>query len=234
MHQNREERDDDRDGERDPDAGNDAIVIDEHSAEKRRDHDGNALDHRLHANAGGMTIRGQRCADERERGRQRKTGPREEKEHARDDRAPMRNKEDERIADDGKNVESDEGMAMAPAIDEQAAGIGVDRAEEIPQRIEESDDENGRAERLEIFRQEAHPQFLAGADGEGGDEEDDEIALEPEKLSEALPSVHPRSETTMQARDKMIVAGVERGIRTSASTGPRQGSRLHAELPLRD
>ena len=83
-------------------------------------------------------------------------------------------------------------------------GIGVDRAEKIPQRIEEPDDEDGRAERLEIFRQESHPQFLARTDREGGDEEDDEVALESEKLSEALPSVHPRSETTMQTRDKRL------------------------------
>ena len=32
-------RDDDRDGERDPHAGDDAVTIDEHSAEERRDHD---------------------------------------------------------------------------------------------------------------------------------------------------------------------------------------------------
>ena len=142
---------------------------------------------------------------EKEAGRE-KQRPGEEKEHARDDRTPMRNKEDERIANDGKNVESDESMAMSPAVDEQAAGVGVDRAEKIPQRIEKSDDKNGRAERLEIFRQEAHPQFLPSADGKGGNEQDDQVALEPEELRDALPSVHARSESTMRTRDKAIVA----------------------------
>ncbi len=114
--------------------------------------------------------------------------------------------QDERVADDGENVESDEGMPMAPAIDEQAAGIGVDRTEEIPQRVEETDDENRRAERLQIFRKEPHPQFLARADGEGGDEQDDEIALESEKLREALPSVHARSESKIRRGTKRVVA----------------------------
>ena len=74
---------------------------------------------------------------------------------------------------------------MSPAIDEDAAGIGVDRAEQRPQRIEKADDENGRAECLQIFRDEAHPEFFAGADDEHGDEQDDEVALETEEIGDA-------------------------------------------------
>jgi len=65
---------------------------------------------------------------------------------------------------------------MSPAIDEHAAGIRVDGAEQRAERIEKADDENARAERLEIFRQEPHPDFFTRADDDDGREQQHEIA----------------------------------------------------------
>jgi hypothetical protein len=79
---------------------------------------------------------------------------------------------------------------MPPTVHEDTARIGVDRAEQSPERVEKTDDENGRAQRLEVFRDEAHPEFFSGADDEGGDEQDDEVALETEEIGGPAPEVH--------------------------------------------
>jgi len=102
----------------------------------------------------------------------------------------MGDEEDERITGDGKNIECEKGAAMSPAIDEQTARIGVDRAEQSPERIEKADDEDGGAEGLEIFWDEPHPEFFAGTDDENGHEQDDEVAFETEKLANLAPEAH--------------------------------------------
>jgi hypothetical protein len=73
---------------------------------------------------------------------------------------------------------------MSPKIDKYAARISVNRAEQRAQRIVKTDEENARAERLQIFWHETHPKFLAGANHENGDEQDDEIAFEPKEIRE--------------------------------------------------
>ena len=98
----------------------------------------------------------------------------------------MRNKQDEPITDDRNNIEGDESAAMSPKIDKDSAGVGVDRAEQGAQRVVQTDHKNGRAERLQIFRHETHPQLFARTDHENGDEENDEIAFQPKELAHAL------------------------------------------------
>ena len=88
----------------------------------------------------------------------------------------------ERVAGDRQEIEGQERASVSPAIDEHAAGIRVDGAEQRTERIEKTDDENARAEGLEIFREKPHPEFLARADDERGDEQNDEVALEREKF----------------------------------------------------
>src|ERR1700680_3078395 len=73
---------------------------------------------------------------------------------------------------------------MSPKIDKYSAGISVNRAEQRPQRVVETDDKNPRAERLQIFRYKTHPQFLACANDENGDKQNDEIAFKAEKVGE--------------------------------------------------
>src|SRR5438477_3106012 len=102
----------------------------------------------------------------------------------------MRHEQHERVAGDREKVEGEKGAPMSPAIDEHAAGIRVDGAEQRAERIEKADDENARAEGLEIFREEPHPKFLTRADDERGNEQDDEVALEREKFRGATPEVH--------------------------------------------
>ncbi len=94
----------------------------------------------------------------------------------------MRHEEDDRITDDGEEIESEEGGAKSPAIDHDSAGVGVDRAEQSAQRIEGAYDENRRAERLEIFWDETHPQFLSRSNRKDRDEQDDQVAAQPEKF----------------------------------------------------
>src|SRR2546421_616418 len=104
----------------------------------------------------------------------------------------MRHDQHERVADDREKIEDEKRAPMYPAIDEHAAGIRIDGAEQGAERIEKADDENARAESLEIFRQEPHPKLFARADDERGDEQDDEVALEREKFCRATPEVHDR------------------------------------------
>jgi hypothetical protein len=71
---------------------------------------------------------------------------------------------------------------MSPAIDQDSAGISVDGAQQSTQTVEEADDENGGANFLEVLWKKAHPEFFAGADTEDGNEEDHQIAPQPEKF----------------------------------------------------
>ena len=102
----------------------------------------------------------------------------------------MRHQQDERVARDREDVEGEKGAAMSPAINEDTARIGIDSAEQSPERIEKADNENGRAECLEIFRDKTHPELFSGADDERGNEQDDEVALEGEEIGNPAPEIH--------------------------------------------
>ena len=81
---------------------------------------------------------------------------------------------------------------MSPAVRDYSAGIGVDRTEQCAQRIVKADNENRRAERLQILRHKTHPKLFACANDKNGDEQDDEIAFEPEESSEGFQRRHVR------------------------------------------
>jgi hypothetical protein len=72
---------------------------------------------------------------------------------------------------------------MSPAVREYAAGISVDGTKQSAQRIVKADNEHRRAERLQILRHKTHPEFFASANDKNGEEEDDEVAFEPEEIS---------------------------------------------------
>jgi len=102
----------------------------------------------------------------------------------------MRHKQHERVAGDREKIEREKRAPMSPAIDEHAAGIRVDGAEQRTERIEKTDDENARAEGLEIFREKPHPEFLARTNHENGHEQNDKVAFEPEKLRKPVRGAH--------------------------------------------
>src|SRR5438552_16356655 len=79
---------------------------------------------------------------------------------------------------------------MSPTINEYPARIGVDRAEQSAQRVVKTDDKNRGSNRLQILRQKTHPQLFACANDKYGDEQDDEIAFEPEESSEGFQRRH--------------------------------------------
>src|SRR5450432_3791127 len=109
----------------------------------------------------------------------------------------MRHEQDDDIARNREDVERDKGVAMSPTIHEHASGIGIESAKQSPKGIEKPDHKHARAKCLEIFRQKAHPQFLAGADEENGDQQDNKIALESEEVGESVMSLQinaPRSD----------------------------------------
>jgi hypothetical protein len=91
---------------------------------------------------------------------------------------------------------------VSPAIDKYSARIGVDRPEQRSQRIVQTDDENSRADRLQIFWYKPHPQLFARADDKNGDEQDDQIALEPKEVSQRSQAIHirvsPRGQSDFQ------------------------------------
>ena len=77
--------------------------------------------------------------------------------------------------------ESNEAPPPQP-VGKPAAGILVQRIEEIPCRAEETDGRDGRAERLQVFRQESLPQILAEREQEHRDGDRDNVPLEAERL----------------------------------------------------
>src|SRR5439155_23880225 len=79
---------------------------------------------------------------------------------------------------------------MSPKIDKYSAGISVNRTEQRPQRVVETDDKNRRAERLQIFRYKTHPQFLARANDENGNKQNDEIPSKTEKFDKPARAIH--------------------------------------------
>src|ERR1700751_4953159 len=104
----------------------------------------------------------------------------------------MRDKQNERVTDDRQNVEGEKCPAMSPKIDKYSAGIGVKRAEQRAQRIVKPNDENARTQCLQILRHKAHPEFFTRANHKDRDEQDDEIALEPEKIGKRSQIPHAR------------------------------------------
>ena len=159
-------------------------MINQHPAKNGRDHDRQAFDDRLQADAHGMAICRQGFGDEGKSGRQRETSPGKEEEHAADDRAPVGNKKNEGVAGDGNHVENEKGATVSPAVHQDAAGIGIDGPEQSAQAVEKADDENGGPQFLQILGEKSHPQFFAGADAENGDKQNDEVAAQSEKLDE--------------------------------------------------
>ena len=81
---------------------------------------------------------------------------------------------------------------MSPAIRDYPARVGVDRTEQCAQRIVKADNENRRADRLQILRHKTHPKLFACANDKNGDEQDDEIAFEPKESSERFQRGHVR------------------------------------------
>src|SRR5438874_9805691 len=98
----------------------------------------------------------------------------------------MRDEQHERVTNDGKKIKRQERAPMAPSIDQYSAGIGVDRAEQSAQGVVETNNENARANYLKILWDETHPKLFTGSDDKDCNEEDDEIALQREKLCHAM------------------------------------------------
>ena len=73
---------------------------------------------------------------------------------------------------------------MSPNVDKYSARVGVDRAEQSAYCVVKTDDKNSRADRLQVLWHKTQPEFLACADDEHGDEQDDQIAFKPEELGQ--------------------------------------------------
>jgi hypothetical protein len=105
----------------------------------------------------------------------------------------MRDQKHERVTDYRNDVEGEKRAAMSPKIDNYAAGVRVEGAEQSFERVVKTDHEHARAERLQKFRHEPHPEFFVGADDEDGEQQNREIAFQAEKLCKRFPSGHASS-----------------------------------------
>jgi hypothetical protein len=130
----------------------------------------------------------------------------------------MWDKQHDRVTNDRENIECDEGATKSPAIDRQPARVCVNRAKQRPDRIERPDNEDCRAKRLKIFRDEAHPQFLAGADREDCDQQNDEVAPQPEEFREWAPPFHK------QHRDSGAILSSTESFELLRPHGPSYGA----------
>ena len=72
---------------------------------------------------------------------------------------------------------------MSPKVRKYSPGIRVDRAEQGTKRIVKTDNKNRRADRLQVLRYKTHPKLFACTDDEDSDEQDNQIAFKPEKVS---------------------------------------------------
>src|SRR5947209_16079326 len=90
---------------------------------------------------------------------------------------------------------------MAPTVHQHAARVGIDRPEQCPERIEKSDHENARPEGLQIFWQKPNPEFFARANQEDRDEQNAEIAFQPEEIGETPPEGAVRDHCDIEARE---------------------------------
>ena len=79
---------------------------------------------------------------------------------------------------------------MSPMVYNYSTGIGVDGTEQSAQRIIKTDNKNCCAERLQILRHKTHPKLFTCANDKNGNEQDDEIAFEPEESSERFQRRH--------------------------------------------
>src|SRR6266480_7540573 len=121
----------------------------------------------------------------------------------------MRHKKNERVAYDRNDVESEKRASMSPKIDKHTAGIGVKRAEQCPDRVIETDHKNTRAQRLQKFRHEPHPEFFTCADDKNGDQKNDEVPLKPEEVAETRDAVHAQLLSELPLRFKSRQRGFE-------------------------
>src|SRR5438309_9398128 len=121
----------------------------------------------------------------------------------------MGHKKNERVTNNRNDVESEKRAPMSPKIDKHPAGIGVNRAEQCAQRIIETDNKNTRAQCLQKFRDEPHPEFFARADDKNGDEQNDEVALKPEEVAETREAVHVQLLSKLPRRFKSRQRGFE-------------------------
>ena len=73
-----------------------------------------------------------------------------------------------------------------------STGVCIDGAKQSAQRIIKTDDKNCCAERLKILGHKTHPKLFTCANDKNGDEQDDEVAFEPEESSERFQRRHVR------------------------------------------
>ena len=79
---------------------------------------------------------------------------------------------------------------MAPVVGEPAARIGIDRAEQSLQRIEQADDQHASAKSFEILGREAEPETFAGSGQHERHEQQHDVASQGEEVGAAAPVVH--------------------------------------------
>src|ERR1039458_3838369 len=80
-------------------------------------------------------------------------------------------------------------------IGQPAARIGVNRAEKSLQPVKQADDENGAAERLDVFGREAEPEFFAGAGEHERDEQQRCVAPQGEEFGDGTHTTHLTTES---------------------------------------
>src|SRR5713226_1628645 len=80
---------------------------------------------------------------------------------------------------------------MPPAIYSDAAGIGIEGAEQRLKPVENPYDQRRCSQRLQVLGQKPHPQFFARADQDDRGEQQNDVAPEPQKIEEGFHSEPP-------------------------------------------
>src|SRR5207249_7464021 len=113
-------------------------------------------------------------------------------------RQPVVPNQNQGITGQREGAEEHERPALAPAIGEPAARVGVKRAEQVLKRAEQADDENDLlgveklplAQALEIFGRKAEPQSLTGTGQHERNQQQRSVASQGQEVSDGSPPVH--------------------------------------------
>src|SRR3989442_6430167 len=104
-------------------------------------------------------------------------------------------KQNQTVTPKRERVEKQKRTALAPAVGQPAAGIGVKRAQQRLQRVEQSDDQNARAESFEILRRESKPEPFAGERQYQRPKQQRGVSSQRKKPRDRQPGVHGRLRT---------------------------------------
>jgi hypothetical protein len=97
------------------------------------------------------------------------------------------------VAAQRQSVEQQKGPALAPVIGQPASRVGVDRAQESLQAVEETNNQHPRAQDFQILGRKTEPQTFTGTRQDQRREQERRVPPQGQELGEYAPHKIPTS-----------------------------------------